>query len=51
MKKIHQYIGIAVVALASLTAASCSSDDTMTDINTDPSKGSYHGPQRPANHS
>ncbi|GJG68259.1 hypothetical protein PRLR6025_17280 [Prevotella lacticifex] len=44
MKKIHQYIGIAVVALASLTAASCSSDDTMTDINTDPSKAATMDP-------
>ena len=44
MKKIHQYIGIAVVALASLTATSCSSDDTMTDINTDPSKAATMDP-------
>lgn len=44
MKKIHQYIGIAVMALASFTATSCSSDDTMTDINTDPSKAATMDP-------
>jgi hypothetical protein len=38
MKKIHQYIVMAALALVSLMGASCSSDDTMTSINTDPSK-------------
>lgn len=38
MKKIHQYIVMAALALVSLMGASCSSDDTMTNINTDPSK-------------
>ena len=37
MKKIHQYIVMAALALVSLMGASCSSDDTMTSINTDPS--------------
>lgn len=38
MKKIYNYIVMAALAVATLSGASCSSDDTMTSINTDPSK-------------
>ena len=44
MKKIHQYIVMAALTFVSLAGASCSSDDAMTNINTDPSKASSIDP-------